>query len=123
MKNKVKNLKIAVVGLGYVGLPLALAFSKKKSVIGYNINNNRVKELNSGIDKNLEFNKKILKTSKNLYFTNNIDNLKTANCFIITVPTPIDKFKKPNLSPLLKATKIVAKILKKNDLIIYESTV
>jgi len=111
------------MGLGYVGLPLAIELSRNNIVIGYDINNNRVKELNSGIDKNLEFNKKILKTSKNLYFTNNIDNLKTANCFIITVPTPIDKFKKPNLSPLLKATKIVAKILKKSDLIIYESTV
>ena len=113
MKKIIQNLKIAIVGLGYVGLPLALEFSKKKSVIGFDINNKRVKELNSGIDKNLEFNKKILKTSKNLYFTNNRDDLKSVNCFIITVPTPIDKFKKPNLSPLLNATQIIAKIIKK----------
>ncbi len=123
MINKVKNLKIAIIGLGYVGLPLALAFSKKKSVVGFDTNRQRVKELNFGIDKNLEFKRKNFKTSKKLFFTNNINNIKSANCFIVTVPTPIDKFKKPDLSPLLNATKIVAKILKKKDLIIYESTV
>ena len=123
MINKVKNFKIAIIGLGYVGLPLALEFSKKKSVIGFDINERRVKELNSGIDRNLEFSDKKLKTSKKLCFTNNINDLKPANCFIITVPTPIDKFKKPDLSPLLNATKIVSKIIKKKDLIIYESTV
>ena len=93
-------------------MPLALEFSKKKSVIGFDINERRVKELNSGIDRNLEFSYKKLKTSKKLCFTNNINDLKPANCFIITVPTPIDKFKKPDLSPLLNATKIVSKIIK-----------
>ena len=123
MINKVKNFKIAIIGLGYVGLPLALEFSKKKFVIGFDISKERVNELKSGIDKNLEFNRKKLKTSKKLYFTNNSNELKSANCFIVTVPTPINKSKKPNLRPLLNATKILAKIIKKNDLIIYESTV
>ena len=123
MINKVKRFKLAIIGLGYVGLPLAIEFSKKKFVIGFDINKKRVKELNSGIDKNLEFNKKELKTSKKLFFTNSINQLKSANCFIITVPTPIDKFKKPDLTPLLNASKIIGKIIKKNDLIIYESTV
>ena len=123
MINKVKNFKIAIIGLGYVGLPLALEFSKKKFVIGFDISKERVNELKSGIDKNLEFDRKKLKTSTKLYFTNNSNELKSANCFIVTVPTPINKSKKPNLRPLLNATKIIANIIKKNDLIIYESTV
>ena len=113
MINKVKRFELAIIGLGYVGLPLALEFSKKKFVIGFDINKKRVKELNSGIDKNFEFNKKELKTSKKLFFTNSINQLKSANCFIITVPTPIDKFKKPDLTPLLNASKIIGKIIKK----------
>jgi UDP-N-acetyl-D-glucosamine/UDP-N-acetyl-D-galactosamine dehydrogenase len=116
-------MKLAVIGLGYVGLPLALEFAKKKLVIGFDINKDRIRELISGKDKNLEFSKEILQNSKKLNFTNNKDSLKTANCFIITVPTPINRFKKPNLDPLLKATKMIGKIIKKQDLIIYESTV
>ena len=123
MIRKYKDLKLAIIGLGYVGLPLALEFSKIKSVIGFDISHKRVKELKSGIDKNLEFNKRELIKSKKLYFTDRIERLKSANCFIITVPTPIDKLKKPDLKPLLKASKIVSKIIKKGDLIIYESTV
>ena len=123
MMYKISELKVAIIGLGYVGLPLALEFAKKKSIIGFDNNKNRIKELNSGIDKNLEFKKKDLQYSKQLNFTNNIENLKSANCFIITVPTPIDKFKKPDLKPLLNATKMIAKIINKNDLIIFESTV
>ena len=123
MINRIKNLKLAIIGLGYVGLPLALEFSKKKLVIGFDIYEERIKELNSGVDKNLEFNKKEVQSSKQLNFTNNKEDLKSANCFIITVPTPIDKFKKPDLSPLLKATEMIGKILKHGDLIIYESTV
>ena len=123
MIRKYKDLKLAIIGLGYVGLPLALEFSKIKSVTGFDISHKRVKELKSGIDKNLECNKRELTKSKKLYFTDRIERLKSANCFIITVPTPIDKLKKPDLKPLLKASKIVSKILKKGDLIIYESTV
>ena len=123
MIKKSQNLKLAIIGLGYVGLPLALEFSKKKLVIGFDINKKRIKELRSGIDKNLEFSKKELLISKKLKFTNKEEVLKSANCFIITVPTPINKFKKPDLKPLLKASETIGKILKQGDLIIYESTV
>ena len=122
MINKIKDLKLAIIGLGYVGLPLAIEFSKKKSVIGFDINK-RVLELNSYKDINLEHNKATLKKTKNLKFTNNEEDLKFANCFIVTVPTPVDKQKRPNLKPLLKASKMIGKIIKKGDLIIYESTV
>ena len=118
-----KNLKLAIIGLGYVGLPLALEFSKKKKVIGFDINKKRITELNSGIDKNLEFRKNDLKKVKRLSFTNKVEKIKSANCFIITVPTPVDKLKQPDLTPLTKASKMVGKILKKRDLVVYESTV
>ena len=123
MKKKIKNLKLAVIGLGYVGLPLALEFSKKKTVIGFDINKTRINELNSGVDKNLEFKKKNLLSSKKIKFTNKIEHLRSANCFIITVPTPINNKKKPDLKPLLDASKMIGKIIKKGDIIIYESTV
>ncbi len=123
MINKKKNLKLAIIGLGYVGLPLALEFGKKKITIGYDIDKKRVKSLISGIDKNLEFDKNKLSSSKFLSYTNDIKDIKSSNCFIITVPTPVDDFKKPDLKPLFDATKMVAKIIKKKDLIIYESTV
>ena len=123
MINKNKDLKIAIIGLGYVGLPLALEFAKKRKVIGFDINKKRIKELNSGIDINLEFNKHELQGSKNLNFTFSELDLKLPNCYIVTVPTPIDEFKKPDLSPLLKATEMTGKIIKQGDLIIYESTV
>jgi UDP-N-acetyl-D-glucosamine/UDP-N-acetyl-D-galactosamine dehydrogenase len=120
---KKKKLKLAIIGLGYVGLPLALEFAKKKKVIGFDIDKKRIKELNLGIDKNLEFNKHEIKGSKKLKFTNNQKDLKSANCFIITVPTPIDKLKKPDLTTLMMASKTIGKIIKQGDLIIYESTV
>ena len=123
MINKKKKIKLDVIGLGYVGLPLALEFSKKRSVIGFDINQNRIKDLKLGIDKNLDFQKKDIKISKKLNFTNNFEDLKLANCFIITVPTPIDKFKKPDLNPLFNASKMIGKVIKKGDLIVYESTV
>ena len=118
-----KDLKLAIIGLGYVGLPLALEFAKKRSVVGFDINKERIKELNSGIDKNLEFTKKELQDSKQLNFTDIEENLKSENCYIITVPTPVDEFKKPNLKPLFKASEMISKILNKGDLVIYESTV
>ncbi len=123
MTNKYEEIKLAIIGLGYVGLPLALEFSKKKNVIGFDINEKRIRDLKSGIDKNLEFNKKELQSSKKLNFTNSVEDLKFANCFIITVPTPIDEFKKPDLKPLFNASELIGKIIKKGDLIIYESTV
>ena len=123
MINNLKNINLGIIGIGYVGLPLALEFAKKRKVIGFDINFNRVKDLKSGIDKNFEFNKKEIKKAKNLSFTNNIADLKKTNCFIITVPTPINKHKEPDLKPLSKATKIIGNILKNGNLIIYESTV
>jgi len=123
MINTNKNLKLAIIGLGYVGLPLALEFSKKKDVIGFDINKNRIEELKSGIDKNLEFSKYELKKKRQLKFTNSIEDFQDYNCFIITVPTPIDELKRPNLKPLLSASKMVGEIIKKGDLVIYESTV
>ncbi len=120
---KKKDIKLAIIGLGYVGLPLALEFAKKKSVIGFDISKERIQELNSGLDRNLEFKKKELKNLKKIKFTKSVDDLKSANCYIVTVPTPIDKFNKPNLIPLLMASKLVAKNIKKKDLIIFESTV
>ena len=124
MINTNKNLKISIIGLGYVGLSLALEFSKKRKVIGFDVNEKRIKELKSGVDKNLEFNKKeIFKNLKKLHFTNNKNDLKSTNCFIITVPTPINKFKNPDLRALFKATEIVSKNLKKRDLIIYKNNI
>ena len=123
MNNNTKKIKLAIIGLGYVGLPLALEFTKKRPVIGFDIDKKRINELNSGIDKNLETTKKKLKNIKQLIFTNDEKNLKSANCYIVTVPTPINESKEPNLEPLLKASKIVSKVIKKKDLIIYESTV
>ena len=123
MISKIKDLKLGIIGLGYVGLPLALEFSKKKNVIGFDINEERIKDLNSGFDKNLEFNKNVLHGAKQLRLTSNVEDLKSLNCFIITVPTPIDDLKKPDLKPILKASEIIGKILKKGDLVIYESTV
>ena len=115
--------KIAVMGLGYVGLPLAVAFSRKYSVIGYDINNSRIQDLTDCVDSTLEVSKDELKSSKNLLFTSNINILKDANVFIVTVPTPIDEHNRPNLSPLIKASEMIGKILKQNDVVIYESTV
>ncbi len=123
MKIVKKINKLAVIGLGYVGLPLALEFAKKKTVIGFDINKKRIKELKSGIDKNLEFNLKDIKKSKKLKFSSNLKDIKSINCYIITVPTPINQFKKPDLNPLLNASKMIGQVIKKGDIIIYESTV
>jgi UDP-N-acetyl-D-glucosamine/UDP-N-acetyl-D-galactosamine dehydrogenase len=119
-----KNKKIGILGMGYVGLPLALAFSKKYKTIGYDISAKRVRDLNNNIDNTNEVSfKQLEKLNNNLIFTNKKSNLISCNCFIITVPTPIDIYKKPNLKPLFSASKIVGKYLKKNDIVIYESTV
>ncbi|WP_435166758.1 Vi polysaccharide biosynthesis UDP-N-acetylglucosamine C-6 dehydrogenase TviB [Candidatus Pelagibacter bacterium nBUS_28] len=123
MINSNKKLSLAIIGLGYVGLPLALEFAKKRSVIGFDINKKRIKELYFGLDRNKEFKKKDLKNSKLLKLSSNEKDLKSANCYIITVPTPVDKSKKPNLKPLLKASRMVGRLIDKGDLVIYESTV
>jgi len=119
------NKKIAVIGLGYVGLPLAVAFSEKFSVTGFDISKERVQELNRGYDKTKEVEEKELKNAINrgIKFTDNINEIKDANVYIITVPTPIDKHKNPDLTPLKKASESIGKLLKKDDIVIYESTV
>lgn len=115
---------ICIVGLGYVGLPLSLAFSEKKiRVIGYDSSLKRIKELNDSNDINGEFSKEELNSSKNIVFTNNPLDIIEANIYIITVPTPINKIKTPDLKPLLEASKVVGKNLSINDIVIYESTV
>lgn len=120
-----RNIKIGIIGLGYVGLPVSVSFAKEYNVIGYDINSKRVNELNDFNDKTLEVTPKKLKQSltKNLILTNNIQELKSCNVYIITVPTPINLDKSPDLSPLLSATKAIGKLLSKGDIVIYESTV
>jgi len=119
---KLNNLKLAIIGLGYVGLSLAVEFAKKRNVIGFDIKKKRIRELKNGKDSNLEETKQALKTSK-LLLTNNLKDLKFANCYIIAIPTPVDSKKKPDLKLLFMATKAIGKILKYGDIIIYESTV
>ncbi|SMC09977.1 Vi polysaccharide biosynthesis UDP-N-acetylglucosamine C-6 dehydrogenase TviB [Nitratiruptor tergarcus] len=115
--------KICVLGLGYVGLPLAVEFGKKYKTIGFDINAKRIEELQNGIDRTLEVNKEELEEAKNLSFTSSIDEIKDANIYIITVPTPIDEHKNPDLTPLIMASRTVGRVLKKGDIVIYESTV
>lgn len=120
---ELNNIKIAVIGLGYVGLPLAVEFGKKKSVVGFDINEARVEELKSGFDRTLETEPDELAAAQYLLFTSNTSELAAANCFIVTVPTPIDEHKRPDLTPLLRASELVGKVLKVGDFVIYESTV
>ena len=117
------KIKIAIIGQGYVGLPLAIEFEKKYPTIGFDINQNRIDNLNNFIDNTNEVSSNQLKSASNLIFSSNIDDLIKANIFIITVPTPIDEYRTPNLEPLKSATKMIGKILKKGDIVIYESTV
>ena len=118
-----KTIVLGVIGLGYVGLPLAVEFGKKYQVIGFDINDKRVNELRSGKDRTLEVNSEELSEAKKLSFTTKLEELKKANVFIVTVPTPVDDFKVPDLTPVLKASETVGKVLKKGDVVVYESTV
>lgn len=115
--------RIGIIGLGYVGLPLAVEFGKILDVVGFDINRSRIDELNRGIDRTLEVNKEELTSSAKLKFSTSLEDLKTANYFIVTVPTPVDEYKTPDLAPLMKASETVGKVLKKGDIVIYESTV
>lgn len=115
--------KIAIIGLGYVGLPLAVEFGKLRSVLGFDINQQRVDELKAGIDHTLEVDAIELLAAKHLSFTTNVAELSACNIFIVTVPTPIDLHKQPDLTPLIKASTMIGKVLKKGDIVIYESTV
>lgn len=116
-------VKIAIIGLGYVGLPLAVEFGKQYDTIGFDINSKRIQELHNGVDSTLEVEKHELNYSIKLRFTDLINDVKDCNVYIVTVPTPINEHKQPNLSPLLKASSSVGKVLKHGDIVIYESTV
>lgn len=120
---QIDDIKLAVVGLGYVGLPLAVEFGKKRSVIGFDINEARITELKLGHDHTLEVDDAELKEATGLQFTTSVDQLSQANVFIVTVPTPIDRYKQPDLTPLIKASETIGRVLKKGDIVIYESTV
>jgi UDP-N-acetyl-D-glucosamine/UDP-N-acetyl-D-galactosamine dehydrogenase len=130
-QQKLKKSKIGIIGLGYVGLPLARLFATKYPVVGFDINQERINELQNGIDNTLEVDNETLKkvlvsetTEKNgLYCSSNLEDLKTCNYYIITVPTPVDKNNRPVLTPLIKASETVGAVLQKNDIVVYESTV
>lgn len=123
--------KIVIIGLGYVGLPLARLFASKFPVVGFDINEKRIQELNNGVDATLEVETDLLKSvlvskpsnEKGLYCSNQLEDIANSNYYIITVPTPVDKHNKPDLTPLYKASETVGKVLKKGDIVIYESTV
>lgn len=125
------QIKIAIIGLGYVGLPLARLFATRYAVVGFDINSNRVKELNTGKDSTLEVEDEVLEavlvdkspTSKGLYCSSNLSDIKDCNYYIITVPTPVDKNNRPILTPLIKASETVGSVLKIGDIVVYESTV
>lgn len=118
-----ENIRLSIVGLGYVGLPLAVEFGRIRPVIGFDINQRRIDELKSGQDFTLETTQQELEEAKHLTFTTEVERLRDCNCFIVTVPTPIDEYKRPDLTPLIKASETVGKVLKPGDIVIYESTV
>lgn len=119
----INDIKIAVIGLGYVGLPLAVEFGKKHPVIGFDINQHRIEELKSGTDHTLEVNDEELASAKQLQFSSDINELAECNFYIVTVPTPIDEYKQPDLTPLVKASTAIGSVLKAGDIVVYESTV
>ncbi len=115
--------KLGIIGLGYVGLPLAVEFGKKMSVVGFDVNKERIAELQAGFDRTLEVEKNELQQATQLSYSAKIDDLKNVNVYIVTVPTPVDEYRKPDLRPLESASKTVGSVLKKGDIVIYESTV
>ncbi|MEZ9835991.1 Vi polysaccharide biosynthesis UDP-N-acetylglucosamine C-6 dehydrogenase TviB [Vibrio sp. 10N.261.52.C11] len=123
MTLQVNDQSIAIIGLGYVGLPLAVEFGKVRKTIGFDINDRRVTELKEGVDHTQECSKEELLSAEQLSFTSNVKNISQCNIYIVTVPTPIDEHKQPDLSPLIKASETIGKVLKTGDIVIYESTV
>ena len=123
MNAYLKDVRIAIIGLGYVGLPLAVEFGKKYNTVGFDINQDRVKELEFGHDSTLEVSDDELNSATKLSYTTDSKNIKDANIYIVTVPTPIDKHNQPDLSPLIKASELLGTVIAKNDVVIYESTV
>ncbi|WDD99490.1 Vi polysaccharide biosynthesis UDP-N-acetylglucosamine C-6 dehydrogenase TviB [Thalassomonas actiniarum] len=122
MKN-IASLKIGIIGLGYVGLPLAVSFGKKYPTLGFDINQQRISELNQGVDNTLEVEQDELAQANQLTFSHDIESLSQCNFYIVTVPTPIDEYKQPDLTPLIKASETIAKVIQAGDIVVYESTV
>jgi UDP-N-acetyl-D-galactosamine dehydrogenase len=118
-----EDTKLAIIGLGYVGLPLAVEFGKHYDTVGFDINQRRIDELNAGIDHTLEVNREELAQSPRLRFSSQLADLADCNVYIVTVPTPIDSAKRPDLTPLIRASETLAKVLKRGDIVVYESTV
>ena len=114
---------VAIIGLGYVGLPLAVEFGKKRQVIGFDINAKRITELQGGQDHTLETTPEELKAATQLAFTSHVDDLRDCSVFIVTVPTPIDNANRPDLTPLIKASETIGKVMKDGAIVIFESTV
>lgn len=123
MSHSLENVKLGIIGLGYVGLPLAVEFGKKYPTLGFDINTKRVEELKQGHDFTLEVSTDELADSQYITYSANVDDLTACNVYIVTVPTPIDQHKQPDLTPLVKASAMLAKVLNKGDIVIYESTV
>lgn len=119
----INDIRLAIIGLGYVGLPLVVEFGKVRSVIGFDIDQNRINKLNQGIDETLEVSNKELTESRGSQFSYEPHSLKDSNVYIVTVPTPIDTFKRPDLNPLIKASETIGAHLKQGDIVVYESTV
>jgi UDP-N-acetyl-D-galactosamine dehydrogenase len=119
----IEKVNIAIIGQGYVGLPLAIEFGKKYPTIGFDINANRIEDLKKGIDHTNEASKEQLKSADHLNFTSDLNDITNSNVYVVTVPTPIDEYKTPDLNPLKGASKMLGEILKKGDIVIYESTV
>ena len=119
----IKDAKIAIIGLGYVGLPLAVEFGKARMTVGFDINGTRIAQLKAGHDATLETSAADLNAAAHLRFTDTLDDLRDCNVYIITVPTPIDAYKRPDLSALLSASKAVGLVISKGDIVIFESTV
>lgn len=119
----IQDVKLAVVGLGYVGLPLAVEFGKQRTVVGFDINTKRIAELRAGKDRTQEVEPHELAAATGLSYTDQVADLAQANVYVVTVPTPIDEYKQPDLTPLVRASETIAKVLKRGDIVIYESTV
>ena len=117
------NANIAIIGLGYVGLPLAVEFGKQRNVLGFDINKSRIAELQTGQDSTLEVSPEDLKAARHLLYSDNLDELRDCQIFIVTVPTPVDQANRPDMTPLVKASETVGKVLPQNAVVIYESTV
>jgi UDP-N-acetyl-D-galactosamine dehydrogenase len=121
--HSLSDIRLAIIGLGYVGLPLAVEFGKQRAVVGFDINAKRVDELQRGVDSTLETEPSELRAATQLRYTTAQEELASCNCFIVTVPTPINQHKHPDLAPLLSASETVGRVLKVGDVVIYESTV